>query len=147
MRKLLLIGTILFAVACAAILFEVFRRTYFEPKGSPSHLRRVAAQINGKEPIDAGEMLELTGAESRDTTLVVHYQVLNALAANVTEPGKRQVREVLRGKACETAALREVLDNGATLRYVLVDMNKVPILDTEILRWECGGVTTARSSQ
>jgi hypothetical protein len=147
MKKFFLVATIIFCIACAAIVFELVRRAYFEPKGSPSHLRRIAAQINDRAPMDAGEMMEVTGAESSDTTLVVHYRLLNAFAANVDAPMQRKVREVLRGHACEKEALREVLDGGAALRYVLVDMNDAPILDTEILRWECGVVAIAPSSR
>ena len=148
MKRFFTIATIVFCVALLAILAEVVRRAYFEPKGSPSHLRRIAAQINGRVPMrTADAMLDVTGAEASGTTLVVHYQLLNALAANVDPPLARKVREVLRSHACEKGGLRDVLDGGATLRYILVDMNKAPLLDTEIQRWECGGVVTSPSTQ
>lgn len=146
MKKLFLVGSVLFAAAIVAIIIAVGRRA-FEKPGAPSHLRRIAAQINARAPMDAGGMLEVTAAESDATSLTVHYQLLNADAAKVDATGQRAAREQLRQHSCEKEDLRELLDNGVTLHYVLVDMKNVPILSTDILRWECGGGLTAPSSR
>src|SRR5215213_2902784 len=100
MKKLLLIGSVLFGVAVLAIVATIVRRALEKP-GAPSHLRRIAAQINARAPMDAAGMLEVTGAESDDTSLTVHYQLLNANAANVDAAGQRAAREQLRKHSCE----------------------------------------------
>ncbi len=146
MKKLLLAGGILFGVACLALVAVAIRRALERP-GDPSHQRRIAAQINARAPIDATAMLEVTGASSDATSLTVRYQLLNARAANVEAPGERAAREELRKHSCETKELRALLDDGVTLHYVVTDIDNVPFLKTDVLRWECGAGLTAPSSQ
>ena len=146
MKRVFLAGTILFCAAVAWILIEVARRAWLEEKGSMRHLQRIASQINGLEPDDTRDF-ELTATAHSDRSLTLRYELLETRAADADEAMKRQVRELFRKDACEKKALRELLDSGATLRVMIVDGEDVPILQSEILRWECGEVSTARSSQ
>ena len=57
------------------------------------------------------------------------------------------MKRFARNHSCTNEALRELLDNDVSLHYVMVDSEDKPLLNTEVLRWECGEVTTARSSQ
>ena len=74
-------------------------------------------------------------------------KMFDAYAEDIDDTAKRTAREKVRTHACTHAALRELLDAGVALRIIMVDGDDAPILQTEILRWECGGVATAESSR
>ena len=147
MKRVILAGTIVFCAAVAWIVLEIVRRTWFEEKGSLRHLQRIAKQINALPPEKQSDAYELTATAHSDRSLTLRYEMFDTHAADYDDAAKREVREMFRENACTKEALRELLDNGATLRLLVVDEADVPVVQTEILRWECGGVATSRSSR
>ncbi|HEX6097815.1 MAG TPA: hypothetical protein VF432_15930 [Thermoanaerobaculia bacterium] len=148
MKRFLLVGTILFCAAVVAILAEIVRRSFFEKPGSPSHLKRIALQINEREwETNEDSVVVPVSAQAGDRRLTMQYELLTASAAEVDDVTRREVREVMRRGACEKDAFRELLDAGVTLQYVINDSDGAPVLSTEVLRWECGGGLSAPSSR
>lgn len=145
MKRFFLVFTILFCAAVVAMIGWVVYVAYFEEKGSLRHVQRIAGQLNAVG--DTRESFELTATAHSDRSLTLRYEMFDLYAEDVDEAGKRAVRERLRTHACTDKGLRELLDAGVMLRVVIVDGDDAPILSTELLRWECGGVATAGSSR
>ncbi len=144
MKKLLLAFMVLFCAAVVYILVGLGMRA-FEEEGSPSHLRRIVAQINARAPQEAGEGVELIGAEMGDRLLTIQYRLSDMTASEIDSIELRALRETMRKYSCSNDAFRELLEKGVTLRYVVVDAEDVQILTSDIMQWECGSFSSPSS--
>jgi hypothetical protein len=139
MKTFLRILTIIGLAAVAAMVFVIVRRG-LEKKGSPAHLRRIASQINDASPKPGlPGVTELSSATTDGHTLTINYTLLTGRGDLVDPLKLREVREILRRDSCAKPALREIMEAGAAMRYVIRDLDNRTILSTDILAWECGG--------
>jgi hypothetical protein len=146
MKKSLIVTIVLCAILLVWLI--MIARRVFEKPGSPRHLERIALQINEREWKSSEDAVVIpASAQAGNGRLTVQYELLTMSAAEVDDGTRREMREVMRRDACGKDALRELLDAGVTLQYVLNDTAGAQVLSTEVLRWECGGGLSAPSSQ
>jgi hypothetical protein len=144
MKKSLIVTIVLCAIVVVWVGMLVFRA--YEKPGSMRHLQRIALQINERIPYE-DEEFELTATAHSDRSLTLRYAFIDAYAEDFDDATKRQARETFRKHLCTNKALRELLETGVKMRIHVVDGDDVPMLQTEVLRWECGGAATAQSSR
>jgi hypothetical protein len=135
MKKSLIVTIVL----CGVILvwLVMIGRRVFEKPGSPSHLERIALQINERSPKKTGDAMEMTSAQAGDRRLTVQYRLLALPAAEVDAVTLREMREQLRRYSCDTESMRELLENGVTMHYVIHGSDGAQVTSTEVLLWEC----------